>query len=65
MSNFSYCPLLWPFRSKVANDEINGTHKRELRTLYGDYESKFEELLVNAEAKTIHKKKLQNLMVET
>ena len=63
MSNFAYCPLTWPFRSKVANDEINGNLKRELRTLYGDFESKFEELLVKAEAK--NKKNLQNLIVET
>ena len=33
MSNFSYCPLIWLFCSKVANNEINRTHKRALRTL--------------------------------
>ena len=26
MSNFSYCPLIWLFCSKVANNEINRTH---------------------------------------
>ena len=30
MSNFSYCPLKWLFCSKVANNEINRTHKHEL-----------------------------------
>ena len=34
MSNFSYCPLIWLFWSKVANNEINRTHKRAMRTLY-------------------------------
>ena len=64
MSNFSYCPLIWLFCSKAANNEINRTHKRALRTLYRDYESTFEELLDRGDTKTTHKKNLQNLMVE-
>ena len=64
MSNFSYCPLIWLFCSKVANNEINRTHKRALRTLYRDYESTLEELLDRGNAKTTHKKNLQNLMME-
>ena len=64
MSNFSYCPLIWLFCSKAANNEINRTHKRALRTLYRDYESNFEELLDRDDTKTIHTKNLQNLMVE-
>ena len=64
MSNFSYCPLIWLFCSKVAKNEINRTHKLALRTLYKDYASTFEELLDRGDAKTTHKKNLQNLMVE-
>ena len=64
MSNFSYCPLIWLFCSKGANSEINRTHKRALRALYGDYESTFEELLDKDKSLTIHKKNLQRLMVE-
>ena len=64
MSNFSYCPLIWLFCSKGAINEINRTHKRALRALYGDYESTFEELLDNDKSLTIHKKNLQSLMVE-
>ena len=64
MSNFSYCPLIWSFCSKVANNEINRTHKCALRALYRDYESTFEELLDRGVTKTTHKKNLQNLMVE-
>ena len=64
MSNFSYCPLIGLFCSKVANNEINRTHKRALRTLYRDYESNFEELLDRDDRKTMHTKNLQNLMVE-
>ena len=64
ISNFSYCPLIWLFCSKVANNEINRTHKCALRTLDRDYESTFEELLDRGDTKTTHKKNLQNLMVE-
>ena len=64
MSNFSYCPLIWLFCIKGANNEINRTHKRALRALYGDCESMFEELLDRDKSKTIHKKNLQILMTE-
>ena len=30
MSNFSYFPLIWLFRSKGADNVINRTHKRAL-----------------------------------
>ena len=65
MSNFSYFPLIWLFCSKGAKNEINRTHKRAARALYGDYESTFEELLDKDKSMTIHKKNLQTLMVET
>ena len=64
MSNLSYCPLIWLFCTKRANNEINRTHKRALRALCEDYESTFEELLDRDKSKTIHKKNLQILMTE-
>ena len=64
MSSFSYCPLIWLFCSKGANNEINRTQKRALRALYGDSECTFEELLDKGKSMTIHKKSLQRLMVE-
>ena len=64
MSKFSYCPLIWPFCSKVANNEVNRTHKRALRTSYRDYNFTFEELLDRGDTKTTHKENLQNLMVK-
>ena len=63
MSNFSNCPLIWLLCSKGANNEINWTHKRALRALYGDYESTLEELLDKDKSMTVHKKNLQRLMV--
>ena len=46
MSNFPYCRLIWLLCSKAGDKEINRTHKCALRTLYRDYKSTFEELLV-------------------
>ena len=45
MSQFNYCPLIWMFCEKVANNELNHTHKRALRILFHDYISTFNELL--------------------
>ncbi len=64
LSNFTYCPLIWLFCSKVANTAINKTNKRALRTLYEHYESTFQELLNRGETNTTHTKNLQKLMVE-
>ena len=49
---------------KVANNDTNRTRKRALRILYDDFTSSFEELLLKANQCTIHRKNLQNLMVE-
>ena len=64
ISNFTYCPLIWVFCSKAANNKINKTHKRALRVLYDEYESTFEQLLENSGTKTIHQRNLQFLMTE-
>ena len=64
MSIFSYCPLIWLFCRKGANNEIYRTHTRALRGLYGDRESTIEELLDKDKSMTIHTKNLQMLMVE-
>ena len=48
--------LIWLFCSKAANNEINRTRKRALRTLYRDYGLNFEELLDRDDTKTIHTK---------
>ena len=62
--NFSYCPLIWLFCSKTANNEIDRTHKHAVRILYRDYESTYEELLERGNTKTTHTKNLHKLMIE-
>ena len=44
-SQFNYCPLIWMFCDRTANQKINKLHERALRIAYDDYCSSFEELL--------------------
>ena len=64
LTNFNYCPLIWMFCGKTANEEVNRVHKRALRVLLNDFDSTFEELLHRSEEVTIHVKNLQKLMLE-
>ena len=43
-SQFKYCPLIWMFHSRTANKKINCIHERELRLVYSDHASSFDEL---------------------
>ena len=56
--------MIWMFCGKVANNDVNRTHKRVLRILFNDFTSSFEELLLKANQCAIHPKYLQKLMVE-
>ena len=40
-STFKYCPLIWMFCGKAANDNINIVHKRALRMLLHDQDFTF------------------------
>jgi len=44
-SQFNYCPLIWLFCSRKANNKIDNIQERSLRLLCNDYESSFIELL--------------------
>ena len=63
LTNFNYCPLIWMFCGKTANEEVNRVHKRALRVLLNDFDSNFEELLHRNEEVTIHVKNLQKTYV--
>ena len=45
MSTFTYCPLIWMYCSKTANNLINKIHKRSLRVIYEMEDANFEDLL--------------------
>ena len=45
MSTFTYCPLMWMYCSKPANNLINKIHKRSLCVIYEMEDANFEDLL--------------------
>ena len=64
MSNFKYCPLIWMFCGKGANNKINKIHKRALSVLFDNHNAPFADLLVRSNEKTVHVQNLQRLMIE-
>ena len=60
-SQFGYCPLVWMFHSRCANNRINRLHERSLRITYNDYDSTFQELLYKDNSVSIHQRNLQLL----
>ena len=63
-SQFSYCPLIWMFSSRKANNFINRIHERSIRIVSGNNESNFENLLEKNKEVTTHQRNLQLLMIE-
>ena len=63
-SKFSYCPLVWMFCSRNANNFINKIQERSLRLIANDKTSTFEHVLQANNKITTHQKNLQVLMVE-
>ena len=63
-SQFSYYPLIWIFQSRTLNKKINRLHEKALRIPYGDYKSKFDELLEKDSSFNIHQRNIQTLAIE-
>ena len=63
-SQFGYCPLVWMFCSRSANNRINRIHERALRITYNDDKSSFVELLDKDNSVSIHHRNLQVLCIE-
>ena len=63
-SQFSYCPLIWMFHSRITKNKINRLHERCMRLIYGDKTSSFEELLEQDKSVSIHTRNLQMLVTE-
>ena len=51
---FSYCPLVWMFCSRLSNNLINNIHERDLRATFDDHTSNFTQLLEKEKQSTIH-----------
>ena len=63
-SHFSYCPIVRMFHGRKLNERINHIHKRALRIVYKDFNSSFQELLIEDNSLNIHHRNLQKLVTE-
>ena len=63
-SQFSYSPLTWMFHSRKSNNHINRIHESVLRTVYNDYMTTFENLLLINNSVSNHHKNFQVLATE-
>ena len=61
---FTYCPVVWMFRSRKLNARINRLHESVLQIVYRDFDSSFEELLRKDSSTTLHQQNPQKLMTE-
>ena len=59
-SQLGYCPLVWMFHSRSANNRINTIHERT----YDDFISSFAQLLEKDNSVTIHERNIQTLAFE-
>ena len=60
---FSYCPLIWIFRSKGCNKRIDRIHERSLESIFNDYKSLFN-MISNLNEKTIHQRCIHILLTK-
>ena len=63
-SQFSYCPLLWIFHSRILNKKVNRLHERCLRITYNDNTSSFTDLLEIDNSVSVHHRNIQVLATE-
>ena len=64
MSTFTYCPLIWMYCSKTANNLINKIHKYSLRLKYEMEDANLEDLLIKDSSWTIHENNIHTLLIE-
>ena len=64
MSTFTYCPLIWMYCSKTANNLINKIHKRSLRFIYEMEDANFKDLLIKGSSWTILENNIYTLLIE-
>ena len=63
-SNFNYCPLVWHFCGKVNNDKLEKIQERSLRILSNDYDSSYDELLLQFSTTSLHVSRLKHILTE-
>ena len=61
-SQFGYCPIVWLFHGKVAENQINRIQKRALKAVYNDFDASFEDL-AKGNHETVHQSNLKQLII--
>ena len=63
-SRFSYCPILWMFHGRKLNERINHIHERALILVYKDFNTSFQEMLIENNSLNFHHRNMQKLVTE-
>ena len=63
-SNFGYCPVVWMFCGKTADNNIYRVQKRALQALYNDFDSSYDALCLKGNHSKIHNVNIKHLLVE-
>ena len=63
-SQFGYGPFVLMFYGRQTNARITHVHERELRAVYNDEISPFEELLGRDKSESIHRRNIKILAAE-
>ena len=64
ISHFSYCPIVRMFHSRKLNERINHIHEKALRIVYKNFNSPFQELLIENDSLKIYHRGLQKLVTD-
>ena len=64
ISHFSYCPIVWMFHSRMLRGRINDIHEWDPRIVYKDFNSSFQELLIEDNSLKIHHRNYQKRVTE-
>ena len=64
MSVFKYCPLIWMFCNKTANNQISKIHKHTLHLVYEMEDANFEGLLLKDNLGNVHENNIRMLLIE-
>ena len=61
-SNSPYCMIVWMFQVRKLNERVNNVHERDLRIVYKDFKSSFQDILIQANSVNINQQNLQKLV---